>query len=70
MVITRYETRETQTKTPLESNIKDDEPYSCLPARVTCWEESGKTWQDHILKYERYSVGRWRSYKEIYIIYT
>jgi hypothetical protein len=52
-VITRYETRETQTETPLESDIEDEEPCSCEPARATCWEDSGKTWQDHILKCER-----------------
>jgi hypothetical protein len=52
MVINRYETCETQTKTPLESNIKDNKPCSCKPARATCWEELGKTWQDYILKYK------------------
>jgi dephospho-CoA kinase len=35
-VINRYETRETQTETPLESDIKDDKPCSCKLARATC----------------------------------
>jgi hypothetical protein len=43
MVINHYGTRETQTKTLLESDIKDNKPYSYKPARVTCWEELGKT---------------------------
>jgi hypothetical protein len=43
IVINYYETHETQTKTPLKSDIKDNKPCSCKPAHATCWEESGKT---------------------------
>jgi hypothetical protein len=35
-VINCYKTRETQTKTPLESNIKDNKPCSCKLACATC----------------------------------
>lgn len=26
-----------------------DDPCSCMPARATCWEESQRTWKEHIL---------------------